>query len=157
MPAWDSRGGGLSDTELSALIVHLRSGAPGGVARTTRAAAPGSASGGNAIHGQRLFTQFCAGCHGVGGSGGIAPNLASLAFQKAVDDAFLRVTISDGRPNTAMPAWQRPGAAGLSGADLDDLISYIHALGGQAPGGPGSRAVPSTAPAAPKPAPGRAP
>lgn len=128
MPGWDAHGGGLTDDELDAVVQYLRRDAP------ARPFVPQVARlSGNAARGAELFRQNCAGCHGVGGKGGLAPNLANATFQKAADDAFLVATISSGRPNTAMPAFQRAGARGLTGAEIADLVVYIRTLGAAKP------------------------
>jgi mono/diheme cytochrome c family protein len=52
-----------------------------------------------------LFVKNCSGCHGLKGQGKLGPSLNSPVFQANADDDYLYITISAGRPNTAMPAF----------------------------------------------------
>jgi hypothetical protein len=49
-------------------------------------------------------------------------------FQKSVGARFLAQTIVNGRADTAMPAFQHPGAAGLGDDEVRDLVAYIRSL-----------------------------
>ena len=80
---------------------------------------------GSLTNGAMLFGANCAGCHGAAGRGGVAPELANPTFQEAATDGFLATTIRHGRHGTAMPSFQPPGAAGLSDADIADLVVFI--------------------------------
>ena len=122
MAGWQQQAGGLSEAEISALDKYIRSGQRPIMRIST------GISRGDAKQGQDLFAQSCQGCHGVGGKGGIAPVLAGPSFQKAVSDGFILATIRDGRPDTAMPSFQRAGTAGLTNAELADLLAYIRTM-----------------------------
>lgn len=79
-------------------------------------------------HGQKLYARLCSVCHGAHGEGykaDEAPRLAQHAFLGAVDDAYLRDAIANGRPGTTMSAWSTAHRGPLSGNDLDDLIAYV--------------------------------
>ena len=69
---------------------------------------------------RHLLHQDCGSCHGLTLKGGLGPPLVqdSLAGKPA---AFLRQTILDGRPGTAMPPW-RPL---LSEADVTWLVDRL--------------------------------
>jgi cytochrome c55X len=69
---------------------------------------------------RHLLRQDCGSCHGLMLKGGLGPPLVqdSLAGKPA---AFLRQTILDGRPGTAMPPW-RPL---LSEADVTWLVERL--------------------------------
>ena len=67
----------------------------------------------------------CAGCHGVEGRGGIAPEIGNPVFQQAASDAFIIQTIRRGREHTPMPAFQAPAAPVLSDQDLADLLAFL--------------------------------
>jgi cytochrome c553 len=69
---------------------------------------------------------MCAGCHATNQ---LAPTLSNSRFQKSASDELILRTISGGRSDTAMPAFQRPGADGLSDQDLNDLLAHIRTLG----------------------------
>lgn len=125
MPGWAAQSGGLQPGEIAALRDYLRSrgqDAPPG------AAAPAVARGDKA-RGALLFGRNCSGCHGPTGRGGIAPEIGNPTFQEAATDEFIVTTIRNGRSGAAMPAFQRPGAAGLSDEALGDLLSFIRGFG----------------------------
>jgi mono/diheme cytochrome c family protein len=69
-----------------------------------------------------LYAQNCSGCHGPTGAGSaIAPPLNSAELRARLDNAALAATISNGRPNTQMPAW----GGVLSQADITALVALI--------------------------------
>jgi len=74
--------------------------------------------------GRRLFQGMCVECHGVGGTGGDAPNLNRPRLQHAQDDAALANVIANGIPNTAMPRIRR-----FTEAELNQLVAYVRSLG----------------------------
>jgi mono/diheme cytochrome c family protein len=129
MPAWGKTAGGLMPAQISALAGYLLDGSvslggtPPGPAQTLRPVP--AVKGGDSRRGRELFTQLCAGCHG---SNKLAPSLGNSVFQRSADDAFLARTICNGRPDTAMPAFQRPGADGLTDAEVRDLVAYLRSL-----------------------------
>lgn len=122
MPGWERQAGGLQPAEISALVDYLRQGAVVSLssARVSR---------GDLSRGAVLFAQNCAGCHGIGGRGGVAPELANPTFQQAAGDDFIVTTVRKGRQRTAMPAFQRPGLTGLTDAEIGDLLAFIRSLG----------------------------
>jgi mono/diheme cytochrome c family protein len=123
MPSWGGPGGSLSAAEIEALVDYLRAGA------TPEPALSASVRRGDPRRGGVLFAQNCVGCHGVGGRGGVAPELANPTFQRAANDAFIVTTIRRGRARTAMPSFQRPGAPALTDAEIGDLLAYLRGLG----------------------------
>jgi len=137
MPAWDARAGGLQPDEVKALVAYLGksgrmlSGKAGIFDRFAQNDNAPVLARGDANRGAALFIQNCAGCHGVAGHGGVAPELANPTFQQAASDAFIVTTIRNGRRGTAMPSFQPrvPGARSLSDAEIADLLAFIRALG----------------------------
>jgi mono/diheme cytochrome c family protein len=123
MPAWGKSAGGLTKEQIDSLIGYLAEG-DGRPPQKLRPA-PVS-SGGDARRGGELFTQLCAGCHGANK---LAPSLGNPVFQKTADDNFFARTIVNGRADTAMPAFQRDGADGLTDAEVRDLVAYVRSLG----------------------------
>jgi mono/diheme cytochrome c family protein len=123
MPAWEEHAGGLQPEEIAGLADYLRAGAGPTVASS------GGIVAGDAAHGSQLFAQNCAGCHGPVGRGGAAPELANPVFQESASDAFIVTTIRNGRARTAMPAFQRRGAAALSDDEIGDLLAFIRTWG----------------------------
>ncbi|HEY3360230.1 MAG TPA: c-type cytochrome [Polyangia bacterium] len=88
---------------------------------------PAPLAAGDAGRGATTFAGLCAGCHGAAGEGLVAPQLANPVFQRLTTDDFIAATIRHGRPRTAMPAFQAPGA-GLAEGDVADLVAAVRAL-----------------------------
>ena len=120
MPAWHEKAGGLSKVEQDALLKYLRD-------DLSPKPPPPAPARGSVSRGEALFRQECAGCHGAGGRGGIAPTLASASFQKG-SDAFIAAVIRQGRNDTPMPAFQPKNAPGLQDGELSDLLAFIRSL-----------------------------
>jgi mono/diheme cytochrome c family protein len=123
MPAWGKNAGGLSAEQVTSLVDYLAAGdqRPPQPLRPI----PDTLAGGNGVRGGELFTQLCSACHS---SGKLAPNLANPVFQKTASNTFIARTIVNGRADTAMPAFQREGRAGLTDDEVRDLLSYIRSL-----------------------------
>jgi mono/diheme cytochrome c family protein len=124
MPAWSKSAGGLTSEQVSQLVEYLRAG-DGRPPQPLRPI-PQPLTEGNGSRGGELFTQLCSGCHG---NGRVAPSLGNAVFQKTASDTFIARTIVNGRADTAMPAFQREGAASLSADEVRDLVRYIRSLG----------------------------
>jgi mono/diheme cytochrome c family protein len=124
MPAWGKGAGGLTEEQVTRLVDYLLA----GDARPPQPLRPipDALTGGDAARGNELFTQLCYGCHGPGR---VAPALANPVFQKTASNGFIARTIVNGRADTAMPAFQRQGAAGLTNAEVRDLLAYVRSLG----------------------------
>lgn len=77
--------------------------------------------------GAELYAEHCALCHGDRGQG--VPNLGSAlnsrAFLEGADDAALGDVISDGRPNTSMPAFGEARGGPLRDVQVKDLVAFI--------------------------------
>ncbi len=101
--------------------------------------------------GSRLFAPTaeggynCAGCHGAGGTGGVAPYtlsdtdakfVASVSWQapalNTVLSRFSEDEVRDilvyGRPGTPMPAWGAAGGGPLTEQQIDELIAYLGSI-----------------------------
>lgn len=72
-------------------------------------------------HGETLFLQNCAICHGSDGNGGMGAQLASEPFLDAASNEYIKQTIRLGRPGRIMPSFYR-----LSEPDIDSIISFIN-------------------------------
>lgn len=70
--------------------------------------------------GRSLYQGRCAVCHGDAGEGGIGLRLNTPDLLRVVDNEYLYQTITQGRPNTAMPAWRH-----LSADKIGALIAYL--------------------------------
>lgn len=79
--------------------------------------------------GQRLYSQMnCAGCHGHGGGGGIAPPLmdSQWIYGSALQDIERTILAGSAR---GMPAFDDK----LTRQQVWQLVAYVRALGGHAP------------------------
>lgn len=125
----------LGDTEIDALVAHLRT-----LADVPTPDYPTSSLAGDAPRGGKLFAQYCASCHGESGQGGtgtgvtfsrprnapvMAPALNNPGFQHAASDEMLKATLLRGREGTPMPSL---GSLGLVDSDADDLVAYLRTL-----------------------------
>lgn len=136
MPAFSK----LSDAQIDAIVSFVRawSGKPAPV--YSREPVQGDPE-----RGRSLYSEYCAGCHGVNGGGGngtgvtfsrqrdlpiIAPALNNRGFLAAASDRMIRDTLRTGREGTPMPSLL---AAGLSEQDIDDLVAYVRSFETRAP------------------------
>lgn len=69
-----------------------------------------------------LYRQNCAGCHGADGKNGAALDLANPLYQALIDDGSLRKWISNGMPQTQMPAFAVSAGGPLSDKQIDVLV-----------------------------------
>jgi mono/diheme cytochrome c family protein len=143
MPAWTDQG--LSDAQISALVALLRGSAEGDEAGSDEAGSEDAATDDAAAAeplfdgatAAEFFAAKCAACHGAERQGGVGPALLPDGLAEA--DDFYVDTILEGRPGTAMPAWN---VQGVSEEQARALVAFIKSE----PGGSASRA-----PAAPEP------
>ncbi len=76
--------------------------------------------------GQRLFVNYCAGCHGSDARGNPGfPDLSDHDWLYGGDPRTIETSILDGR-NAAMPAWQEV----VGDAGVDQLTAYVRRLAG---------------------------
>jgi cytochrome c oxidase cbb3-type subunit 3 len=129
MPAFPD----LSPDEVHALIGFMRRWRP----EIPVPAADATPANGDPARGRQLFQTNCVRCHRAGGKGGqgtgvtfsrpralpvMPPALDNPGFQAAASDQFLKRTLRRGRRGTPMPSFLQQG---LSGQDLDDIVSYL--------------------------------
>jgi putative heme-binding domain-containing protein len=81
---------------------------------------PGDFDRADIEYGARLYAQHCSNCHGSNGDGVANVDLRSGKFRVARNDLQLRTVITNGFPNTGMPAFRSLDAAALTG-----LVAYI--------------------------------
>ena len=74
--------------------------------------------------GETAYNLYCVACHQQDAAGkvGFAPNIRNKDFLALVSDDFLRQSIVNGRPGTAMVAWSF-----LQKEQIDGLIAYLRA------------------------------
>jgi cytochrome c oxidase cbb3-type subunit 3 len=125
----------LSDAQIGAIVAYMRSWSKKpAISRDTKPVK------GDSAHGAQVFSQHCARCHGEDGRGGkgtgvtfsrkrdlpiIAPALNNPGFLAAASDRMIRHTIIHGRAGTPMSPMLD---AGLSEADVDDVVSFIRSF-----------------------------
>lgn len=83
-------------------------------------------------HGQELFVQKCAPCHGQSGEGGVGPNLTDKYWINGGSISDIFKTIKYGVPAKGMIPWESQ----LSPTDMQDLSSFIITLEGSNPPNP---------------------
>lgn len=85
--------------------------------------------------GRTLYAKNCASCHGRNGQGvpDIGPGLNTKEFLTVAADSAIYDAISDGRPNTAMPAWGQKHGGPLTSEHLNDLVIFIRSWQSTAP------------------------
>jgi cytochrome c oxidase cbb3-type subunit 3 len=77
--------------------------------------------------GQRLFVNYCAGCHGSDAGGGPGfPNLSDNSWLYGGEPDTIKLSILDGR-NGVMPAW----GAVLNDKGVDEVTAYVMSLNGR--------------------------
>lgn len=127
----------LSDTEVDAIVKHIRGWVPAGIPTTAVVTAEVK---GYAEHGGKLYARYCAACHGSRGEGGhgtgvtfsrprdlpvLAPALNNPGFLAAASDAMIKTTLTRGRQGTPMQSFLKQG---LKEQDIDDLVAYVRSL-----------------------------
>lgn len=87
-----------------------------------------------------LYSQNCAGCHGVNGKGGAAFALANPVFLAIADDTVIRRTAVNGVAGTPMPAFAQSAGGMLTDKQIDVLIQGIRSWAN--PGALGNQTAP---------------
>ena len=131
MPAFSQ----LSDSEIEAIVGHVRSWHKGPTATYSEKRIKG-----DPVRGKKLYGQHCAACHGPNGEGGkgtgvtfsrprdlpiMAPALHNPGFLVAASDAMIKATLMHGREGTPMTSFLKQG---LKEKDIDDIVSYVRAF-----------------------------
>lgn len=125
MPAWGEKEGGLRAGEIKEVVAYLRT-LGGGVSPPAGVDEPRRWAAGDVEAGAKLFSTYCAGCHGPKGEGAVAVALNNPVLLKASDTYFFE-TISRGRSNTVMEGFAKPKAThpALSTAEIEAIVSHI--------------------------------
>lgn len=131
MPAFTK----LSDSEVDALVKHIRRWAPGKPINP-----PSTKISGNIKHGKQLYEQHCASCHGANGEGGkgtgvtfsrprglaiIPPALNNSGFLTSASDQIIKAALMNGREGTPMISFLNQI---MSEKDIDDVVSYVRSF-----------------------------
>jgi cytochrome c oxidase cbb3-type subunit 3 len=72
-----------------------------------------------------LYSENCAGCHGIDGRGGAAVALANPVYLAIADDAAIRKVIANGVRGTAMPAFAEGAGGMLTDKQIDVITSEM--------------------------------
>lgn len=134
MPAWGAAAGGLREAEIATIRDYLLAAPIQPQAKlypllSQIAKDPQFVAQGDAMRGGGLYARHCAGCHGPGGAGLLAPTLANAVLQKSAGDGFLFTTIAAGRRNTAMPGFFGTKGLGFTQQDINDVVVFLRTLG----------------------------
>ncbi|MBV8533893.1 MAG: c-type cytochrome [Verrucomicrobia bacterium] len=152
MPGYSSKVGGLlTEDQINVLVEGIYNWAKGHQEPTDNP--PYSAALGNAEHGEAVFAQYCANCHGSDGAGvpGKAGSVVDATFLSLVSDQYLRTVVIVGRPDLGMPGFREyvPGKT-MSAEEISDVVAWLSSRRqGKAPG---QRAAAQDATAATQPA-----
>jgi len=139
MPAWSqAKGGPFSEAEIEALTGYILSWQTGGAPVITARATvtlrspitPPPNVEGDPNRGAVLFDENCAVCHGPNGQGRAGATLAK-AWSGVRPDLEVETIIANGIQGSQMPAWSQANGGPLSEVEIDDLVTFILALGGQ--------------------------
>jgi cbb3-type cytochrome c oxidase subunit III len=124
MPAWGGSSGGLRPADVDAVVGYVRE--MGRTAAESDARAPRWVKG-DAAAGSRLFSAYCATCHGNQAQGGEGPALRNAVLLGAASDTYLFETIRRGRRGTSMEGFAQPSSVRptLSDAEIESVVSFL--------------------------------
>lgn len=112
----DQFGGPLDESQIDALVAHLR-----GWQRAPAIELPSTPIEGDPDRGAVVYEQHCQSCHGTLAAGGSAQSLNRWSFLSEASDAFLRYAIVHGRDHTPMPAFEGE----LAPQRIDDVVAFL--------------------------------
>jgi mono/diheme cytochrome c family protein len=116
MAAWLPRFSGLTEGEIQALAVFVKSMREVNSDFKTVQSATGGIQ-----RGELLYRDNCAMCHGAYGRGAQVIKISNPDLLAVADDEYLYKTIVNGRGNTAMPGWGK-----FSSVEMADIIAFIN-------------------------------
>ena len=124
MPAWGEKDGGLRPGEIIEVITHIRKlqGVRPELDRQPRRWVQGDVK-----EGVRLFSAYCASCHGPKGEGVEGPALNNKVLLGNATDTYLTETIRRGRRGTAMEGFSNPSTVrpALAGGEIESIVTYL--------------------------------
>ena len=139
MPAFaQSAGGMLTDKQIDALVVGIRSWAKPDPFRDTTLPPYAAEAPGDPRRGADSYQTFCSSCHGVDGRGGSkASSIVDGSYLALVSDQELRTIVIAGRPEQGAPDWRsdvegRP----MSEREITDVVAWLAAKRLAIPGQP---------------------
>lgn len=133
-----SSGGFLTDQQIDVLVRGIRSNwSKGNVLQGLNAPSYKADKPGDPAHGQAVYTNACARCHGVADHPGQAGSILDGSFLALVSDQTIRTTVIAGRPDLGMPDWRAlVKGQPLSNQDVDDVVAWVISQRSQRPGQP---------------------
>jgi cytochrome c oxidase cbb3-type subunit 3/ubiquinol-cytochrome c reductase cytochrome c subunit len=148
MPGFSkSAGGMLSDQQIAALAQGIVQ--RWGNQESLRGQIPPpytTAVSGNAASGQKVFTTYCAQCHGADGNGAKLPNgtivgsLVDPSYLALISDQDLRSLVISGQPEQGMPDWRSQHAGNiphtLTDQEVTDIVAWLTSHRSPTPGSP---------------------
>lgn len=81
-----------------------------------------------AAQGSELFEGSCELCHGVGGSGAIAPAIGSKDFLESADDRQIAQLITSGVVGTEMVAYSNDFGGPMTTQEINAITTYLRSL-----------------------------
>jgi len=102
------------------LLLSACSNSPGRPSRDPEVQVPSEISDFNT-----LYTENCAGCHGVEGRGGAAIALAGPVYLAIADEGAMRKIIANGVRGTSMPAFAQSAGGMMTYKQIDVITSQI--------------------------------
>jgi mono/diheme cytochrome c family protein len=81
-----------------------------------------------ADQGARIYADNCASCHGIDGTGAVAPAIGSVEFLFSVDDTQIKQLIDVGVPGTEMVAYSLDYGGPLTSEEVDAVTTYLRSL-----------------------------
>jgi cytochrome c oxidase cbb3-type subunit 3 len=140
MPAFaQSAGGMLTDQQINVITSEMRShwGRPG-ILDGVKPPSYGAKSAGNEKHGELVYGNYCASCHGPQGQGGSKGSaITNDSFLGLISDQGLRTIVITGRPELGAPDWRKnvPGKP-MSDQEITDVVAWLASKRVQTPGQP---------------------
>ncbi len=130
----------LSESQARALTLYLLAQHEKTMPAALRPAPP--AISGVVVGGERIYSLFCAACHGSDGQGStmrqargeapedtpvelMVPSLSSSDTLSVASDTYLARVIQQGRPGTAMVGWAAMEGEGLRQDEIARLVDYL--------------------------------
>lgn len=105
---------------LSVIVLSACSSPPGRPGKESAVPAPSEIS-----DFRILYTQNCAGCHGIEGRGGPAIALGSPVYLAVADESAMRRVIANGVRGTSMPAFAQSSGGILTDKQIDVITTEI--------------------------------
>lgn len=129
MPAFAVESGGmLTDEQIVRIINGIRSSWGDDQSKVDGAPPYASEGAGDPTRGAKVFLDYCASCHGAGGTGGSAGAIVDPSFLALYNDQALRTLIIAGRPDLGHPGWNGYlERAPLSSGQISDLVAWLAA------------------------------